>query len=98
MPLTSHRLSVVYHRDFVRARQKKLTVEDVAGLNAMQCINSRDAIFTYDKLSGKDLERTQRYFGRRRNPKAVIDRRGIRFDLPLVSTLDGKLSFLSERC
>ncbi|GEM_PF-3082763 len=96
MPLTSHRLSVVYHRDYVRAKQTSLTKEDVGGLNALQSINSHEAIFSYDELSERDVIGARNCFGKRRNPRGVVSSEGIFFDLPLVSTVRDKLSFIRE--
>ena len=96
MPLTSHRISILFHKSYVRAKPTKLDTLDVANLNALQAMNSYEAIFSFDELPEKDLVSARKCFGKRRYPKVQINDKGGKFDLPLVSTVAKKFSFIRE--
>ncbi len=96
LPLTSHMISVIYKRNSLKIKQKSLTIEDVGFLNAMQAHNSYHTIFSYDELEEKDIIAANKWFKKRRHPRLTVNKDHYNYDLPLVSTVKGRLSFVSS--
>ncbi len=94
MPLTAHKLSVVYNKRFVQAKQTTLSNDDVGYLNAFQAIHSHEAIFTFDELTESNVISARENFEHRQNPKVIHEGDRTGFRLPLVAAVEGELSFV----
>jgi len=96
LPVSARKLSVVYKKNSIQVKPRRLNSADVAELNTMQALNSMEAIFSYDEFDTKSVEYARKSFSKSRFSGITIFEDRHEYLFPKVDVLEGKLRFLKK--